>query len=83
MLGIEILMKNYHPTTSLNGYPNIAFFISGFSLAKNRRREWLSRVRTRYRKTVGEWKDIENDFYANDSPNDDLEWDLERLLEVF
>ena len=27
----------------------------------------------RYRKTVGEWKDIENDFYANGSPNDDLE----------
>jgi hypothetical protein len=26
-----------------------------------------------YRKTVGEWKDIENDLYANDTPNDDLE----------
>jgi hypothetical protein len=25
------------------------------------------------RKTVGECKDIKNDFYANDPPNDDLE----------
>jgi hypothetical protein len=39
-----------------------------FSLAKNRRREWLSRVRMRYRK-AGEWKDIKSDFYANDSLN--------------
>jgi hypothetical protein len=30
MLGIEILMKNYHPTVSLNGYPNIAIFYFGF-----------------------------------------------------
>jgi hypothetical protein len=42
--------------------------ILDFSLAKNREREWLSRVRTKYRKTVDEWKDIECDFYANDSP---------------
>lgn len=27
----------------------------------------------RYRKTVGQWKDIGNDLYANDTPNDDLE----------
>jgi hypothetical protein len=27
----------------------------------------------RYRKTVEEWKDIENDLYASGSPNDDLE----------
>jgi hypothetical protein len=39
MLGIDIFMKNYPPTVSLNGYPKIAFFYSGFSLAKNRRRE--------------------------------------------
>jgi hypothetical protein len=45
-------------------------------LAKDRKREWLSRVQTRYRKTVGEWKDIKNDFYANDSPNDDLKGEL-------
>jgi hypothetical protein len=32
----------------------------------------------RYKKTVGDWKDIENDFYANNSLNDDLE----RLLEM-
>jgi len=28
---------------------------------------------TRYRKVVGEWKDIESDFYADGSPNGDLE----------
>ena len=53
-----------------------AFSISDFSLVKNKRREWLSRVRMRYRKTVEKWKDIENDFYANDSPNDDLESEI-------
>ena len=30
----------------------------------------------RYRKTVGDWKDIENDFYANDSPNGGLESEI-------
>lgn len=35
-------------------YLNIAVSISDFSLAKNRRREWLSRVSMRYRKTVRE-----------------------------
>jgi hypothetical protein len=30
-------------------------------------------VHTRYRKNIGEWKDIENDFYANGSQNDELE----------
>jgi hypothetical protein len=30
-------------------------------------------VQTRYRKTVEEYKDIESDFYANESRNDDLE----------
>ena len=25
------------------------------------------------RKAVGEYKDMKNDFYSNDSPNDDLE----------
>jgi hypothetical protein len=48
------------------------FSILYFSLAKNRRREWFFRVYTRYRKIIGEWKDIESEFYANDSPNDDL-----------
>jgi hypothetical protein len=33
-------------------------------------------VRTRYRKVVGELKDIESDFYGNDSPNDDLESEI-------
>jgi len=27
-------------------------------------------------KTVGKWKDIESDFYTNDSPNDDLESEI-------
>jgi len=32
-----------------------------------------SAVHIRYRKAVGDWKDIRNDFNANDSPNDYLE----------
>ena len=37
----------------------------------------------RYRKTVGGWKDIESDFYANDSLKWWFrEWDLESLLEM-
>ena len=47
-------------------------YILDFSLNRNIKQKCLSRVRTRCRKTVGEWKDIENDFYANDSPNDDF-----------
>ena len=58
MLGIKILIKKYPPTAFVNGYPNIVIFYSGFSLAKNRRQERLSRVYIRYRKTVGESKDI-------------------------
>jgi hypothetical protein len=72
MLGIEILVKNYPPTGFLNGYPNIDIFYFGFCASQNRRREWLSRVRMRYRKAVGECKDIKNDFYTNNSLNDDL-----------
>jgi len=53
-----------------------SFSIPNFSLAKNRKREWLSRVRMRFRKTVGEWKDIENGFYASDSLNEDLESEI-------
>jgi len=34
---------------------------------------WLSKLRTRYTKAVGEYKNIEKDFYSNDSPNNDLE----------
>jgi len=30
----------------------------------------------RYRKNVGEIKDTQRDFYANDSPNDDLESEI-------
>jgi hypothetical protein len=30
MLGIEILVKNYLSSASLDGYPNIDIFYSGF-----------------------------------------------------
>jgi hypothetical protein len=54
------------------------YSILDFLLAKNRKREWLSGVQTRYRKTIEEWKYMESDFYTNDSPNDDLEsWRVE------
>ena len=42
-------------------------------IAKDREKGWLSRLHTRYRKIVGKYKDMENNFYSNDSPNDDLE----------
>jgi hypothetical protein len=35
-------------------------------------------VRTRYRKVVGGWKDIDNDFYTNDFPNDDLDSEFKK-----
>jgi hypothetical protein len=53
MLGIEILIKkNYHPTTFLNGLQIKPSSIPDFSLAKNRRPEWLSRVLMRYKKLL-------------------------------
>ena len=42
-------------------------------LAKDGEQGWLSRLHKRYRKAVGEYKNMENDIYSNDSPNDDLE----------
>jgi hypothetical protein len=68
-------LVNYPPTASsiasLIRYLNIDLFNSGFlSLDKNRERELL---RTRYRKAVVECNDIENDFYSNDSLNDNLD----------
>ena len=44
-----------------------------FSLAKDEEQEWLSRSCTRHRKAVKKHKDAENNFYSNDSLNDDLE----------
>jgi tRNA(His) 5'-end guanylyltransferase len=73
MLEIKTLVKNYPPITFLNDHPNIGILYSGFFVNKNRRQEWLSRARMRYRKTVEKWKDIENDFYANDFPNVNLD----------
>ena len=67
-------MKNYFPTTSLNGHPKSS--IPDFSLAKNRRQKWLSRVPMKYKKIVEESKKYKNDFYANDSLNDNLESEI-------
>jgi hypothetical protein len=50
--------------------------IPDFSLAKDRERDMLSRVCTRYRKCVGGLKDIKSDFYINGSSNDDLESEI-------
>ena len=47
--------------------------IADFSLAKDGERGWHSRLCTRYRKVVREYINIENDFYSNDSLNDNLE----------
>jgi len=48
------------------------------TFSSSRKRCWKKygngfRVHIRYRKTVEERKDIETDFYANDSLNDNLE----------
>ena len=43
------------------------------STAKDGEWEFLSKLCTRYIKVVGEYKDTENNFYSNDSLNDDLE----------
>jgi len=40
-----------------------------FSLAKDRDWVWLYRVRTGYIAVVGAGKDIESNFYSNNSPN--------------
>jgi hypothetical protein len=34
----------------------------GFSLAKDRKREWLSMVQTTYKKVIEDWKDIQSGF---------------------
>jgi hypothetical protein len=47
-----------------------------FSQAKDRVREQVFSVRTRYKKDVREWKDKKKRFCANDSPNDDLKSEL-------
>ena len=61
-------MKKYTPIVSSIGYLNIDILYS-----KDGEPEWFSRLHTKYRKVVGKYKDIENDFYSNDSLNDDLE----------
>ena len=51
-----------------------------FSLVKDRKRKWLSWLHTRYRETIEDQKDIEIDFYSNDSPNSDLESEFYKTL---
>ena len=66
-------MRKYSPAASIIGYQIYTSSILNFSPAKDGERGWLSRVRTRYRKAVRECKDIGNDFYSNNSLNDDLD----------
>ena len=75
-------MKKYSPTSSSIEYLNIDILYS-FSLVKDEGREWLSKLCIRYRKTVGKHKDIEIDFYSNDSLNDDLDNPLNYRLVYF
>ena len=72
---IEILVKKKENslTASLIRYQIQTSTIPDFSLAEDEERECLFRLRTKYRKTVEGYKNIENDFYSHDSPNDDLE----------
>jgi len=42
-------------------------------LTKDGEQGWIFKLHTRYRKAVGKYKDMKNNFYSNDSPNDDLE----------
>ena len=41
-------------------------------LVKDGEQGWLSRLHKRYRKAIEKYKDIENDFYSNNSLDDDL-----------
>ena len=67
-------MKKYPPTVSSTRYPNIDILYSRFIANQRwRARKTIQTTDKIYRKTVGEYKDIENDFYSNDSGNDDLE----------
>ena len=65
-------MEKHPPTTFLSDYPNVAIIHSTF-LQKQ-----LSRVHTRYRKTVGECKHIEDDFFAQGSSNDNLDSEIKK-----
>jgi hypothetical protein len=49
------------------------FSILDFSLAKDKERAWLFRLCTEYRKSVGEYTDVETDFHSNNSLNDSLD----------
>jgi len=66
-------VKKNPPTVPQLDLQTSSSSIPGFSLAKDGERGWLSKVRTKYRETVGRWKDIESGFYSNGSPNEDLE----------
>ena len=70
MLGIEILVKNYPPIVFLNGHPNIAIFYSEFFARQK------LKTRMTFQSAHRSPNDIEIDFYANSSPNDDLESEI-------
>jgi len=64
LIGIEILIKKKIFQQLLYSVIQIySSSILNISLVKEIKREW---------KIVEEWKDIENDFYTNDSLNDNL-----------
>lgn len=50
----------------------LSFSVPSFSLAKDGERGSFSKVCERYREAIRAWKDLETDFYLNDSPNDNL-----------
>ena len=54
--------------------------ILDFSLAKYREWSQLSRVQTKYRDATRGWKDIESNFYSNDSLIDDLESEFDKAF---
>jgi hypothetical protein len=59
--------------TSLFGYySNIVILCSRFIASQKQKTRMTLKVHTRYRRIVEERKNIENNFYANDSPNNDL-----------
>ena len=57
---MKILVKNYPIIASSIEYPNIDILYFGFYASQ------------RCRKAVEEYKDMENNFYSNNAPNDNL-----------
>ena len=52
-------------------------------LANNEEQGWLSKLYTKYRKVVGTYKNMKNNFYSNNTPSDDLESKFyKKILEI-